>query len=611
MHGKGAPRRHNRLYKLHPVVVLDPDAILSEEEGANRGSELVQDARGSGDDVDTVGDRDDERNESSRIGHGEKRDGQSEELVVQIVNVTSRKHAAIDERNYLPIVRADTEEYAGPHVKLKPSPQTSPVPSPSTDSEEAISPTWSESPEPMASASSNTTVDPYENDYAEPKPAEKPPEDLCNSSSDNLPIDPESLQLPKLDSFIRVDSRTTIPLRSLEPFKSKAGTQYQIDLASHPTIWERVLASERGWTSEEEHVLNEVLRNLEIVVHRKADAEVFESYKRLWLRTQGSFNEKILLRSEPEPSFPVAEKFSERLVKETNRLLEMECQLFEESARRLGIERWLESMPDPEKARPVEDIIFHDHDMLPEQEQEREIFFDTAESEVRHKICEAYLPHFVDEWYCSQGLLKDRREANPLVTNEEVADELAERQREITQDLRANKGRISLRIADEFHFRVRRKFPPPEKRCWELEKALEEARLNRKSGQRGGQHSLLAPIVPSQDLHATAASKEARDDLLVGVVQRKRACSPCSPRIKWLSQPPQEKSGNGAVTAHSYDELCDGYAGVSDDDKENPSKRRMERPCIQRERSSTDLSNRSFSPTFQRSLPSLPPSPVR
>lgn len=234
---------------------------------------------------------------------------------VVIVNITSQVHDYVDERNYLPIAAPGREFLADFEKRVFLAPVDSPEPSPVTSPEEqenwdtdsrwspgTIDTQYSQWEDPRCEEWEDDVVkerppDPGEDRYLsnipEIEPLQPPSSDsprpdspgFTEWSSDDIWLEqipyiddlmPQSVCLPRHDSYVRLDSRTTIPVGELEPFRRPAGGSYEIHPYSLDLLWQSVIECERGWRRPEESVLWDIEctaeRQVEDIINEQASS---------------------------------------------------------------------------------------------------------------------------------------------------------------------------------------------------------------------------------------------------------------------------------------------------------------------------------------------------
>ena len=235
---------------------------------------------------------------------------------VVIVNITSQVHDYVDERNYLPIAApgreylADFEKrvFLAPVDSPEPSPATSPEEQDITDTDSQWSPgtidtqysqwehsKWEEWEDDVAKERPPPDLgeDRYLSNIPEIEPLQPPRSDsprpdspgFTEWSSDDIWLEqipyiddlmPQSVCLPRHDSYVRLDSRTTIPVGELEPFRRPAGGSYEIHPYSLDLLWQSVIECERGWRRPEESVLWDIEctaeRQVEDIINEQASS---------------------------------------------------------------------------------------------------------------------------------------------------------------------------------------------------------------------------------------------------------------------------------------------------------------------------------------------------
>lgn len=238
---------------------------------------------------------------------------------VVIVNITSQVHDYVDERNYLPIAAPGREYLADFEKRVFLAPVDSPEPSPVTSPEEQDNnwdtdsqwspgtidtqyshwedPQWEEWEDDVAKESppQDPGEDRYLSNIPEIEPLQPPPSDsprpdspgFTEWSSDDIWLEqipyiddlmPQSVCLPRHDSYVRLDSRTTIPVGELEPFRRPAGGSYEIHPYSLDLLWQSVIECERGWRRPEESVLWDIEctaeRQVEDIINEQATSSL-------------------------------------------------------------------------------------------------------------------------------------------------------------------------------------------------------------------------------------------------------------------------------------------------------------------------------------------------
>lgn len=235
---------------------------------------------------------------------------------VVIVNITSQVHDYVDERNYLPIAAPGREYLADFEKRVFLAPVDSPEPSPVTSPEEQDN--W-DTDSQWSPGTTNTQYSHWEHSKSEewedvvakehppPHPGEdrylsnipeieplQPPHSdsprpdspgFTEWSSDDIWLEqipyiddlmPQSVCLPRHDSYVRLDSRTTIPVGELEPFRRPAGGSYEIHPYSLDLLWQSVIECERGWRRPEESVLWDIEctaeRQVEDIINEQASS---------------------------------------------------------------------------------------------------------------------------------------------------------------------------------------------------------------------------------------------------------------------------------------------------------------------------------------------------
>lgn len=287
------PRRSNRLFALHPVVVVKKVNTIPQE--AEFGNE-PQDANAGagGDECQYLA----ARNETP----GNPPHGTAVEAVtpVMICNITSQVHHAINYKNYLPIA-APEREWAHPFEKrvfLTSRPSAS-----LDDQEEEDSTSFEDglktghTTDAAKYSSSDKKVendldDQWEKDstFVEDGPETGYTTDATECSSPDKETTPENdvndlpkrpnfserkssdelweeqvsciddlmkghLTMPRPNSFIRLDSRTTVKLSELTPFRHQSGSQYELHPVSRPLLWQAVMECERDYRPPHEALL--------------------------------------------------------------------------------------------------------------------------------------------------------------------------------------------------------------------------------------------------------------------------------------------------------------------------------------------------------------------
>ena len=312
---RGKGRRSNRLYTLHPVVVVKegwaPPRI--EKDGA-RGNTL---------DLEHPGDRNHRGDVPSGIRTLPRRpslnrtDGPSAQVpnrtrgtTVQIVNITSRIHPEIDPQNYLPIASPNRPLIQGAKRAFL-------VPDPGDLEEEAFlrnaiaydrrshmnDSSSDRSPASSTSASSysgrgsrgSTPESPDEEIFLALTPDKAPsalefsatPEpDIQGHLQAKVDNHHDTAALPRDDSFIRLDSRGNVNVADLQPFISPNGHHYSLHETTMDKIWGWIMEAELGFSTSQmefilENVHDAVKDDAKGAVDRIIEKEVDENFTEL------------------------------------------------------------------------------------------------------------------------------------------------------------------------------------------------------------------------------------------------------------------------------------------------------------------------------------------